>query len=96
MSQNSTIAIVIALLLLGVAGYLLFGKEDATGVLETQGPASAAEMTFIHLTSKIDPVTFDSSILEDPRFKQLKDIRTAIIPEVSGKIDPFAPLGSSK
>ncbi len=93
MSQNPTFAVVIALLLLGVAGYLLFGRQTGDAVLTNEGPASAAEMTFINLTSKIDPVTFDTGILEDPRFKRLKDIRTVIIPEVSGRTDPFASLG---
>lgn len=96
MSRTTTAAVIIALLLLVVAAYLLFGRETSGGVTVDEGPASAAELTFINLAAKIDPVTFGTDILEDPRFKRLQNIRTAIIPEASGRPDPFAPLPAAK
>lgn len=96
-SRTAIVIVIVALLLLGAAAFLLFG-EDARGTAitaENVGPASGAEQVFITLTGKIDPVELDTSILEDERFKRLQDIRTPIIPEASGRIDPFAPLGGT-
>lgn len=92
MSRTTDIALALAVLLLGAAAYLLFRPATGAGVSATSAPASAAELTFISLTAKIDPVAFDISILEDPRFTSLRDIRTAIIPEAQGKVDPFSQL----
>jgi hypothetical protein len=92
MSRTTGIAIALAILLLGAAGYLLFRPSTEAGVTATGAPASAAELTFITLTARIDPVAFDTSLLEDERFKALQDISTAILPETQGRLDPFAPL----
>ena len=93
--QKKTNAVLIALgcvLLLG-GGYLLFGQSGGeAGVTVDSSPVSAAEATFLNLTAQIDPVTFDTSILDDARFKVLRDLRTPIIPESVGRPDPFGPL----
>lgn len=94
-SRTTIILIVLGLLVLGAAGYMLFGGS-ATGsaVAPSGAPGSEAEMTFLGLTAQIDPVAFETGILDDPRFKALRDIRTTIIPETAGRADPFAPLGA--
>jgi hypothetical protein len=93
-SKTTILVVVIGVLVLGAAGYLLFGQNSAPGVTATENtPATSAELTFIGLTAKIDPVEFDTSILKDPRFIALHDIRTAVVPEQAGRFDPFAPLG---
>jgi hypothetical protein len=93
-SRTNIILLILGLLILGAAGYLLFGQSETLGVLPAGvSPASEAELTFLALTARIDPVDFDTSIFQDPRFAALRDIRTAIIPEAIGRFDPFAPLG---
>lgn len=96
MSRTSLIAIILGVGLLAAAGYLLFRPSTTGGVVTSDAPASAAELTFISLTAKLDPVAFDTSILQDPRFMQLTDIRTIIIPEPSSRPDPFSPLPGVK
>lgn len=94
-SRTTVILIVLALLVLAAAGYMLFGAPSEESALGPTGaPGSEAEMTFLTLTAQIDPVAFDTSVLDDPRFKALRDIRTAITPETPGRADPFAPLGA--
>ncbi|MGB4076777.1 MAG: hypothetical protein WBK28_03680 [Minisyncoccia bacterium] len=94
LSQTTGLLIVVALLILGAAAYLMFGTEDAASVLNaTDTSVSVAELTFLNLAAQIEPVAFNSSILTDPRFMELQDLRTAILPEVSGRIDPFAAFG---
>lgn len=94
-SRTTIILIVLGLLVLGAAAYLLFGSQPSESAVSPAGtPGSEAEMTFLGLTAQIDPVAFDTSVLDDPRFKALRDIRTAILPEAPGRADPFAPLGA--
>lgn len=95
MPRAAIILIVVALFVLAAAGYMLFGRASTeSGVTASNAPATAAETTFINLTAQIDPVEFDTSILQDPRFTILQDIKTAIVAEPSGRVDPFAPLNN--
>lgn len=92
-SKNLLILGVIGVVILGAAWYVTFGAPDTSSIITADSaPATEAELTFLSLTARIDPVEFDTSILEDERFKALRDIRTAIIPEDAGRSDPFAPL----
>jgi hypothetical protein len=94
LSKTTGVLIILGLLVLGAAAYLLFGTDDMrSGVSANPAPATEAEQTFLALTSRIDPVELDTKVLSDPRFLMLEDIRTAILPEIAGRIDPFAPLG---
>lgn len=96
MNRNNIILIIVGILILGAAAYMLFGAPSSQSGLSPAGaPGSEAEMTFLTLTAQIDPVEFDTDILDDPRFKALRDIRTAIVPESPGRADPFAPLGAN-
>lgn len=93
MTKNNIILGVLGLLLIAAALYLLFGKSDTSSVISANaGATSVAEQTFLNLTAQINPIAFDASILTDPRFMALQDLKTAIIPESSGRTDPFAPL----
>lgn len=93
LNKSTGVLIILALLVLGAAAYLMFGTDGAPGVTGETPAATGAEQTFLSLAARIDPVEFDTGILEDPRFTALVDIRTAITAESSGRIDPFAPLG---
>ncbi len=73
--------------------YFFFNRDTGASVETSNTQASEAEISFITLLGKIDPITFDTSIFSNPRFLRLQDIRTAIIPEPSGRKDPFAPIG---
>ncbi len=93
MTKSSIILIVGALALFGAAGYLLFGQQGLEGAVPTNTAATRAELTFLSLAARIDPISFDASIVSDPRFVILQDIGTAIVAEDAGRVDPFAPLG---
>ncbi len=93
-SRTTIILVILGLLVLGAAAYMLFGAPSSESAVNPTGaPGSEAEMTFLTLTAQIDPVEFDTGVLDDPRFKALRDIRTAIVPETPGRADPFGPLG---
>ncbi|HEY0011183.1 MAG TPA: hypothetical protein VGB97_04760 [Candidatus Paceibacterota bacterium] len=83
-----------AIVLAGGFYYFFFiaaPSEDT--VLSDGAPASEAEVSFIALVGKLDPIEFDTRILSDPRFMTLVDIRTEVVAEPVGRTDPFGPLG---
>ena len=89
--------IIVALIVIFVlgAGYLLYFNNtpsSTTAVSATGAPSSPAEVTFLNLASQLNSISFDTTILSDPRFTALVDIHTAILPETSGRTDPFAPI----
>lgn len=91
--QSPIILIILAILVLGAGAYMLFGQGDSTDTLQSDAsPVSEAEAVFLNLIAQIDPVEFDTSILDDPRFRILRDLRTPIQDEVIGRPDPFGPL----
>lgn len=81
-----------AIVFLGAAYYyLVFNSDTGAAVESNSNGASAAEISFITLVGQIDPIAFNVAVLSDPRFVQLQDIRIAVIPETTGRKDPFAP-----
>lgn len=92
-NRTNLLYILIGLLVLAAAAYMLFFRGSSDSALSSDStPVSGSEFTFLSLAARIEPIVFDTSILEDPRFTQLKDLRTAIIPENPGRANPFAPL----
>lgn len=88
-----TIACVVIVVAGGFYYFFFFAVNPSDSVISTGAPASAAEVSFISLVGKLEPITFDTSMLADPRFTSLVDIRTNVVSEPQGRTDPFAPLG---
>jgi hypothetical protein len=92
LDRNLIISIVIGAVLLVAGVYFLIVVPSTTPVLSSSEPASPDQVTFENLAQQLTPVALDTSVLSDPRFTSLVDIHTAIVPESSGRRDPFAPL----
>jgi hypothetical protein len=85
------------IVLLGAIYYYgFYNRDSGSAVVNSDVTASAAEISFITLVGQIDPITFDVSILSNPRFAALQDIRTAVLPEAQGRKDPFAVFSGGK
>ena len=96
MNQKTTIAFIIVILGILVPGYFLISSSAAPTtdeVIDASVPTSDAEAQFLNLSAQLAPLSFDKSVLIDPRFTGLIDLHTAVLPEVSGRRDPFAPFG---
>lgn len=95
MSRNTLIFVLCLVIVLGGLGYyfFFFNSDTDAALTASGGTASDAELSFITLVGKLDPITFDTTVLSDPRFISRQDIRTAIVPEATGRRDPFAPIG---
>jgi hypothetical protein len=81
-----------ALTFLAAVYYYGFYNKDTGSAVIPVGPASDAELDFVHLAGQIDNITFNTSVFSDPRFTSLVDIHTAVVPETSGRRDPFAAI----
>ena len=96
MNQKIIIAgIAIFVGLLVPAYFLITGTTSSTtsdGSVTTSVPTSEAEAVFVNLASQLVPLSYDTTILSDPRFTSLVDLHTAVLPEQIGRKDPFAPL----
>lgn len=94
LSKKKSITIAAAIVVLGVVAYFVWLRPQPVDNVSIGGfgPASEAQATFLTLAAQLQPIAFDASVLSDPRFLALVDIKTAILPETSGRADPFAPL----
>lgn len=92
--KQTSMLIAAAIVVAGIAVYFLWIRQPAVPNVSVAGSGvtSAAQATFLALAAQLQPVTFDASILSDPRFMALIDIKTMIVPEDAGRQDPFAPL----
>ncbi len=92
-SRTTVVLIVLALIVLAAVGYMVFFKGDVGSAVSSQsGALSGVETTFLNLTSRLEPVSFDTSILSDPRFQSLQNLATTVLPETSGRVNPFSPI----
>lgn len=89
--KNISVIAAAVVVILGAVGYYAFMAGDEEVITES-GPATEAQATFLTLAGQLESISFDQSVLSDPRFTSLVDIKTAIIPETEGRTDPFAPL----
>ncbi len=95
MNRNTLIFIICLVIVAGGLAYYFFFFDSGTDATLVTQPVAAtnAELSFITLVGKLDPIVFDTTLLSDPRFMTRENIRTVIIPEEAGRTDPFAPLG---
>jgi hypothetical protein len=91
--KNTTFLIAGAIVVLGLVAYFVWMRPSSGETITiTDGPVSSAQAVFLQLADQLEPITFDARVLADPRFIGLVDIKTTIVPEASGRNDPFAPL----
>ena len=92
--SNIILGIVAGLTLVAAVYYYFFYNKNTGPAIVSTAPASAAELDFVNLVSQIDSISFNTAIFQDPKFIKLLDIHTIVVPESSGRRDPFAPLPS--
>lgn len=90
--KNKNVMMGIGAVVLIALGYYFFGPSAPAADLSVGAAANPAELLFINLAGQLDSIAFKDGFLIDPRFRALVDIRTAILPESSGRPDPFAPI----
>jgi len=89
----NTIFLAVAAVLVagGLYWYFFMGAPDEQS-LSAGAVQSQAQAQFETLIGQLEPITFDLTILSDPRFTALVDLTTPIASEPAGRTDPFAPI----
>lgn len=86
--------ILIALVFGGFIIYNNFVKSDSqtsTLLQKDKAGAQTPEQSLLPLLLRIQSVTLDEKLFLDPVFRALVDFSQPIVPEVTGKVNPFAP-----
>lgn len=93
-SSNTIILIIASLVVAGGAYWYFFtdSPKGGEGSFTAGSSQSAAQAQFETLIGQLGPISFDLTILSDPRFTALVDLTTPIEPEPTGRKDPFAPI----
>lgn len=91
--DSNTTLLIVATIIVAIGAYWYFftgtGNEPP---LTTTTVENQVQTQFQMLVSQLQPVSFDTTIFSDPRFMALVNLATPILPESSGRLDPFASI----
>ena len=90
--QKIIIALV-ALLTLGFFGYSMFTNSSLNGTQATSTAHLVGHDT-LTLVEKLKTISIDQEIFSNALFTNLKDFTQTISPELQGRANPFATIGS--
>ena len=96
--SHLTTVLATVVIVLGGAYFLFSGSSETTPALTATpvaGAGSGLEQQFLELFNRLQLVSFDTSVLQDERFRSLSDLATPLTDESAGRVDPFAPFGSA-
>jgi hypothetical protein len=97
LAKNKNLLIGLGVIVLAAVVYFVFFNGSSTADVTTNAsPSSAAELYFVNLAGELGTISFNTKVFSDPRFSSLVDIQTEVVPEVSGRPDPFAPIPGLK
>lgn len=91
-NANTIFLVVATVVVLGGLYWFFFGSSAAQPPLSATKSQNQAQAQFDALVGELGPITFDLTILKDPRFLGLVDLSTPIQPEQQGRRDPFSPI----
>lgn len=92
MNTNTLILIVATLLVAGGAYWYFFAGTGNEPPLTASTTENVAQAQFQALVGELKPISFNTAIFDNPRFLALIDLTTPILPETTGRLDPFAPI----
>ncbi len=87
--QNLLIVAGVGILL--ALGYYLFAQKDTSTLqnAEVNNMIAAESAVFLRKLKELESIAVDQSFFSDPRFLQLIDVSTSIVPMEVGKPNPF-------
>lgn len=85
----------VTVIVIGITMYF-FPSDSSLPVLSVDTKTTnSSEARYIYtILKKMEKVSLDDSIFENNVFKSLKDNTVTFSPQESGRINPFAPIGS--
>jgi len=91
-NSNTLFLIIATVLVIGGLYWYFFTGTTVEQSLSAGAVPNRAQAQFETLIGQLEPITFDLTILSDPRFAVLVDLSTPVDPEPAGRTDPFAPI----
>ena len=94
--QYQNVIFIIVAIIIAFIAYSYFFAGKATPILseETVSQAAPADQDLISLLLELKAITLDESLFSDATFTSLQDFSKELVPEATGRPNPFAPLGS--
>lgn len=98
LSKTTTILLIVLAVVVIIGAIVIYNATgnvptDEEIISESSGSSTSPdEVLFISLASQIESITFDEEFLNDPKFLSLVDIGELVVPEPTGRKDPFANL----
>ena len=94
LSSNTTLIILVTILVAAGAYWYFFTGTGNEIPITLGGEENQVQTQFQMLAGRLQPIIFDTKIFTKPAFNALVDLTTPIMPESSGRLDPFAPVTS--
>lgn len=91
--QNAVAFIVIVAVLFG--SYQFFFAEPTEEVLTTTGTLATPDQELIALLSELKAIRLEPTLFSDPVFRSLSDFGRELVPEPTGRTNPFAPFNAT-
>jgi hypothetical protein len=92
--KNLLIGVVVVVFLFMVYSY--FFKEDSNPTLSstvTAGATTPADNQLLLLLADLKKIRLNDTLFGDQGFKNLQDFGLELVPEPSGRRNPFSPIG---
>jgi hypothetical protein len=96
MNKKNIIIIIIFIAIIGFIGFYLFKSPVDNGILTADvktGRTDDAQLIY-NLLQKMSKVKLDDSIFSNQIFQGLKDNSIEVLPQETGRSNPFAPINS--
>lgn len=94
--RNKLVLAILVVVVLGGAWYGLSssGSSGPPAALTSSGSDTSGDSSIVSSLLALQAITLSGTILSNPAFVSLKDFTTAIVPEPTGRSDPFAPISA--
>ncbi|MEK7063729.1 MAG: hypothetical protein AAB955_03510 [Patescibacteria group bacterium] len=86
--------VAVAFIFLGYKAF--FAPAEDPAVLTVSEEASGPDQELIALLFELRAIQLDPAIFADPIFQSLSDFSLELVPEPTGRQNPFAPLGGTE
>lgn len=93
--KYKNIIIIVAVIAAGFVAYTFFftGESEPVFSTATTNPTeTAVEQELLSLLLELRNITLDTRLLDDERFQSLRDFNQELIPQPTGRQNPFAPF----
>lgn len=97
LKKYKTLLIILAITIVVFIGYSLFFEAGNDGSVLTSKNTSfrgGGDNELLLLLVNLRSITLDESLFNDKAFKSLVDFGQQLVPEPTGRQNPFAPVGS--